>query len=145
MPDSKVNDFPPITSWTGAEVFYLIQSALDKSSSLATLFSSIPVLANFAGRFGFSGTHDIVANSGAISVTKTITRLTNDQASTVTLPAGTFDGQIKLLILTTATAISTLAGPIGNTTILLTKKGDSAILIYTQSVWWFLGGSATVT
>jgi hypothetical protein len=95
--------------------------------------------------FGFGGTHDVIANTGTASITKTITRLTNTGTSVLTLPNGSFDGQVKIVIMISATATTTVTGNIGNGSIAFTKTGDSAQLMFTQGKWWFIGGSATVS
>lgn len=145
MADSKVNLYSPITAWLGPEMLYAIQSALDKNITLTTLFANIPVLAKFAGRIGLGTDHNVISNSGVVDVTKTITQATNTLASIITLPAGSFDGQIIIIILTSASAITTLSGSLGPTSIALPVTGSSATLLFTQSKWWYIGGSATVS
>lgn len=145
MSDDTVLDYTVCTTWIGNETFYIIQSGIDKQISPTNLFAAVPVLSKFNGKFGWGGANQVIANTGTVTLLTTVTTLTNDQASVVTMPTGTFNGQLKILILTARTATTTLAGPIGNTSIALTKKGDSAMLMYQSSFWWYVGGTATVT
>lgn len=145
MPDKKVDQYEPATSWSGAELLYVVQGALDKCLSLTTLFSNIPVLAKFTGKIGLGGTPNNVTGSGAADVTKTTTFVTNTAPSTLSLPAGNFDGQVKLIIAQSIVGNVSLLGTLGSNGITLTKTGDSAVVLYTQGKWWFVGGSALVT
>ena len=141
MADEKVSQYPAATTWTGAEILYLIQSALDKHISLTTLFSNIPVLSKFTGKFGF-GNRETLTADGAISVTTTVTLLQAGTALTLTLAAGTFDGQIKVLIAdATANVTATLGG---NYASIALSPGENATLMFVDSKWWLIGGTAVL-
>lgn len=147
MSDKKVTEYNPATSWTGAEILYLIQGGVDKLITLTNLFAAVPVLAKFTGKFGFGGTHDTIAGDGTIDVTKIIHRLTNVSPSEIAIPAGSFDGQVIVIIaenIVSQASSVVFTGSLGPSLIEFGKTGDSATLMYTQTKWWFIGGSATV-
>jgi hypothetical protein len=64
----------------------------------------------------------------------------------LTIADGTYDGQLKLVICTSATATSTLSANIGAVSVQFSEPGHSVILMYrsTDSKWYVLGGTATV-
>lgn len=141
MPDLKVDQYPPVTSWVGAELLYLIQSAADKCISLTNVFANIPVLAKFSGKFGF-GTTQAITGNGAINVTATVTNVTNTAPSTLTLAAGAFDGQVKIVIGVSLVGAVTITATFGDplaVSVGLPGTGDALTLLYTSSKWWIIG------
>lgn len=148
MADSKVTDLTAATSVNSADVLYLIQSNADRKISISTLLANLPAtLTKFSGLLALGGTAQTLANSGAINVTSTVTYITNTGNSSLTIADGTYDGQLKLVICTSATATSTLSSNIGATSVVFTEPGHTVILMYrsTDSKWYVLGGTATVT
>jgi len=147
MADSKVTDLTAATSVNSADVLYLIQSNTDKKVSISTLLANLPAtLTKFSGLLALGGTTQTLANSGAINITSTTTFISNTGNSSLTIADGTYDGQLKLVICTSATATSTLSANIGAVSVQFSEPGHSVILMYrsTDSKWYVLGGTATV-
>ena len=104
-----------------------------------------------AGWLSFS-TNDTRAGAGAIGVTTPVTFLTNTSgASALTIANGT-NGQIKILVATniaggsmTFTSQSNVQLPNGGTILTFDNTGDSATLMYVNSKWHMIAGSAGVS
>jgi len=147
MADSKVTDLTAATSVNSADVLYLIQSNADKKVSISTLLANLPAtLTKFSGLLALGGTTQTLANSGAINITSTTTYISNTGNASLTIADGTYDGQLKIIICTSATATSTLTSNIGAASVQFSEPGHSVILMYrsTDSQWYVLGGTATV-
>ena len=104
-----------------------------------------------AGWLSFS-TNDTRAGAGAIGVTTPVTFLTNSSgANALTIGNGT-NGQIKILVATniaggsmTFTSQSNVQLPNGGTILTFDNTGDSATLMYVNSKWHMIAGSAGVS
>ena len=104
-----------------------------------------------AGWLSFS-TNDTRAGAGAIGVTTPVTFLTNSSgASALTIANGT-TGQIKILVATSITggslkftSQSNVQLPNGGTILTFDNTGDSATLMYVNSKWHMIAGSAGVS
>lgn len=140
---SKVTDLTPASSVGASDLLYLIQNSEDLSLSIQTLFSNIPVPVGMSNVLNFPGTIETV-NAGALSLTSTVSHLSLNGNTSITLGAGS-PQQIKIIV-ATATAGSSSATISANVyrSITFHNVGDSAMLIYTGAGWAFLGGTATL-
>lgn len=147
MADSKVTEFTAATSVNSADVLYLIQSNTDKKITISTLLANLPnSLTKFSGLLALSfNSPQTLAGSGAITTTQTLTLISNSGASSLTINDGSYDGQIKVIMCTSASANSSITSNIKATTIVFNSAGDTAFLVWYSNDWWFLGGTATVT
>lgn len=147
MADAKVSELISATSAEGSDVLYLVQTNVSKKISVANFFGNIsnPTL---AGNIVIGGTPQTLGSPGIVSITTPITHLSADAiGGTLQIPAGV-QGQKKYLIMTAtaggayALATSNVAG---NATITLDNVGDTATLLFTNSKWFVVGGTANVT
>ena len=146
MSDSKVTEMTAATSVNLADVLYLIQNSTDKKISVATLLANLPATATkLSGTFSLSGTSQTINNSGAVNVTSSVTKITNDAAATLTIANGTNEGQIKIIICTAAANTTTLSSNVGPGAISFQRAGHSVLLIWQSGSWWPIGGTAPVT
>ena len=144
--DGKVSDFDPAVSVQPTDLLYLIQNVIDKQVSIATIFSSIPVLANFGKQVILGGTPQILSNAGTITNTETITKISNTGISALAIQNGLYDGQIKIVICTAATNTSTLTGGnLAGASVAWPAATKSAILLWMAPQWYPLAGTATIT
>jgi hypothetical protein len=147
MADSKVTDFSAATSVNSADVLYLIQGTADKKISISTLLANLPnSLTKFSGliALAFNGAQTL-AGSGTIQTTQTLTLISNTgTTSSLGISDGLYEGQIKVIMCTSASANSTITSNIKATSITFNSAGDTALLVWYGSDWWVLGGTATV-
>ena len=148
MADSKVTDLTAATSVNSADVLYLVQSSTDKKLSISTLLANLPAtLTKFSGLLALGGTAQTLAGSGAINITSTVTFISNTGSAALTIADGTYDGQLKIIVCTSATSNSTISSNVGAASIVFSEPGHTAILMYrsTDSKWYVLGGTATIS
>ena len=132
MASSKVTDFTAATSVNSADVLYLIQNGLDKKLTIATLLANLPsTLVKTSGLVALGGTSQLLPNSGVINATTVTTYITNTANSQLTISAGTQDGQLKIVVMTSGTHASTIVDLLGGNKI-LSKVGDSVVLMWSQ-------------
>jgi hypothetical protein len=147
MADSKVTDFSAATSVNSADVLYLIQGTNDKKISISTLLANLPnSLTKFSGliALAFNGAQTLTG-SGTIQTTQTLTLISNTgTTSSLGINDGLYEGQIKVIMCTSASANSTITSNIKATSITFNSAGDTALLVWYGSDWWVLGGTATV-
>ena len=106
---------------------------------------------NSAGWLAMS-TNDTRTGAGAVGVTTPVTFLSNSSgASALTIGNGT-NGQIKILVCTVMgggsmafTSQSNIQLSGGGTTLTFTSVGQTAILMYVNSKWQLLAGTAAVS
>ena len=111
-----------------------IQSDADGSLKIASdgIFKQVGGTQNLSG-------------AGAVDVTNDLTLLTTTGADALTLADGA-EGQRKLIIMVADGGDGTLTPTsLGNgTTITFDDVGDCAELIFINSAWYFIGGTATL-
>jgi hypothetical protein len=147
MADSKVTDFTAATSVNPADVLYVIQGSNDRKISMSTLLANLPdSLTKFSGLVALAMNNaQTLVGSGAIQTTQTLTLISNTGATSyLTLNNGAFDGQIKIVLCTSATSNSTITNNIKATNITFSKAGDTVLLVWFNAEWWVLGGTAVV-
>lgn len=147
MADSKVSALTTATSVGGSDYLYLVQSNTSKKVSAATLFANAGNV-TFQGNINVGGTPQALAAPGIISLTTPITHLTVDASGgALQLPQGS-TGQMKYVVLTTSsggTYTINNANVAGGGNIRFDSVGDTATLMYTNSKWFVVGGTANVT
>jgi hypothetical protein len=150
MADSKVTAMNPATEANSADVIYLVKpntSPYDHKITVANLFGGIPVPVVLEDKLVLGGTPQTLSAAGAISITSLVTRITSPDASgTLTIVDGV-DGQIKTIIMQSNSANHTLSitSNIGHSSIVFNGAGDTATLMFQGTLWYFIGGTATVT
>lgn len=150
MADSKVVAMQPATEANSADVLYLVKpstSPYDHKITIANLFGGIPVPVVLEDKLVLSGTPQTISAAGAISITTNVTKITSpDNSGTLTIADGV-DGQIKTIIMVSNTGNHTLSitSNIGHSSIAFNSAGDTATLMFMGTVWYFIGGTATVS
>ena len=151
MADSKVTAMQPATEVSSADVLYLVKpntSPYDHKITIANLFGGIPVPVVLEDKLVLSGTPQTISAAGsAISITTNVTKITSpDNSGTITIADGV-DGQIKTIIMVSNTGNHTLSitSNIGHSSIAFNSAGDTATLMFMGTVWYFIGGTATVS
>lgn len=145
MSDAKVSELPAATTTAAVDSLYLVQSGASKSLTLANLFASIPTQVMFNDKICISDTN-LATTRSQITVETNITYISNvDSTGNVSIPDGNA-GQIKIVIMVDniGSHTVTLQGANVARTVAFTSIGDSATLIYTNSKWYPIGGTATV-
>ena len=146
MSDSKVTEMTAATSVNSADVLYLIQNSTDKKVSVATLLANLPNTATkLSGTFALGNSAQIINNSGAVNVTSSVTMITNDAASQLTIANGANEGQIKVIICTAAANTTTLTSNVGPGAISFQRAGHTVLLIWQNGSWWPIGGTAPIS
>lgn len=148
MADGKVTDFSAATSANVADVLYLIQNNTDKKITLATLLANLPsTLTKFSGllAFGLNSSQSVVG-SGTINSTTFMTAISNTAGTfSLVLNDGLHEGQIKLILCTSASGTSSITSNIRGCAASFTRAGQTLLLMWYDNDWWPIGGSATLT
>jgi len=149
MADSKVSALTAATTVNSADVLYLIQSSTDKKISISTLLANLPAtLTQFTGLVALGGTVQTLAGSGAINITSTLTLISNTGTAALTIADGTYNGQLKTIVMTTQSGNSTISANIyGVSSVVFSAQGKTLTLMYVSSLtsWVIIGGTATIT
>ena len=148
MADSKLSELTAATTAAAADSTYLVQSSTSKQITVANLFGAIATPARFTDAICIQD-HDTITSVGAIAVTSNVTYISDPSGGgTCSIGTGT-DGQIKIVIMTSNSGSHTiqLSGSNVANTISFDAAGESATLLYDTglSMWYFIGGSATVS
>jgi len=144
MADSKVSELTAATSAAAADQLYIVQSSTSKRITIANLFKSLSNV-TLSGNLALSGVQSIAA-AGIINNTSLITHLTGDgTGGECTIPVGTVANQMKYVMYIAGTGTYNLVGNIaGNANVQYNNVGDATTLMYTNSKWFVVGGTANV-
>ena len=146
MADKIIPNLPKTEATTFDDLLLVVDTPADsptnKKITIANLFNKIPTWLGFADTVATSA-----ADSLAIPITASIVhKTTGSDAEALTVAAGT-QGQLLMVVLTTdgggigtIAASSTVAD-----TIAFADAEDTAQLLFTNSKWHFMGGTATIT
>lgn len=149
MADSKVISMQPATEAASADLLYIVKpntSPYDHKLTIANLFGGIKVPVGLENILSLGGTPQSLSAGGAISLTTSVTKLASpDGNGTLTIGDGV-EGQIKVIVMTANLGGHTLAitSNIGHSSISFNSAGDTAILIFVGTNWYFIGGTAAV-
>jgi len=147
MADAKLSELTAATSAAASDSMYLVQSSTSKKITVANLFGDVDTPAVFTDKIQIQDTESFTAASGSLSITTNISYLSNPTANGNLTLANGVDGQIKIIIMTSNTSnySQTLGGSNVEGTVEFDAAGDSATMIYTNSKWYMIGGTATYT
>lgn len=147
MADSKVSELTSATSIGVADQLYVVQSNTSKKVTAAVLFANAANV-TLKGNVNLDSTvQSIVAAGTSIDLTIPVTHLTaNGTGGSIAIPDGTVN-QIKYItMIATAGGSYTISANIaGNQTITFNAVGKTAQLLYTNSKWHMVGGTASIT
>ena len=147
MADAKLSELTAATSAAASDSMYLVQSSTSKKITVANLFGDVDTPAVFTDKIQIQDTESFTAASGSLSITTNISYLSNPTANGNLTLANGVDGQIKIIIMISNTGgySQTLGGSNVEANVSFDAAGDSATMIYTNSKWYMIGGTATYT
>ena len=146
MADKKISALTAMTAPATADFLHIIDdnsgTYTNQKITLTTLFQNVPTLLAFTDTVATSA-----ADSLAIPITASVVhKTTGSDAEALTVAAGT-QGQLLMIVLIvdgggtgTIAASATVAD-----TIAFADAEDTAQLLFTNSKWHFMGGTATVS
>ena len=146
MADKKITALQESTALSSDDIFHVVDSPASSPSnkriSSTNVFNKLPTWLGFADTVATSA-----ADSLAIPITASIVhKTTGSDAEAGTIAAGT-QGQLLMIVLIvdgggtgTIAASSSVAD-----TIAFADAEDTAQLLFTNSKWHFMGGTATVS
>lgn len=146
MADAKLSELTAVTTAAATDILYTVRGSDSKKTTVATLFADVATPVSFSDKIAITDTNTMTA-AGEIITTTNITYISNPDADgNYTLGAGV-DGQLKIVIMTnnTGSRTCTLQGSTLANDIAFSAVGHSATLLYTNSKWYFIGGTATVS
>jgi hypothetical protein len=146
MADSKVSELTSATSVGGSDVFYLVQSNTSKKVTADVLFDSI-ANSTLKGTVSLDSSVQLLSAAGIVNITNTITHLSADSSNyNLSIPAGG-TSQLKVItMIATSGGVYTLTGNIaGSANVIFNQVGDTATMLYTNSKWNVIGGTANVS
>ena len=146
MADSKVSELTTATSVGGSDVLYLVQSSTSKKVTAATLFANAANV-TLKGNINLDSSVQLLSSPGVIDTTKPITHLNSDASGgTLVIPSGTTN-QIKVVaMIATSGGTYTISSNIaGNANVIFNSVGDTATMLFTNSKWFVIGGTASLT
>lgn len=149
MADSKVSELTSATSVGGSDLLYLVQTNTSKKVTAATLFANASNV-TLKGNVNLDPSVQLLASPGIIDLTKPVTHLSSDASGgTITLPNGTAS-QVKVIAMIGTSGgtyrISSNSSNLaysGN--IVFSAAGNTATMLYTNSKWYLIGGTASIS
>ena len=146
MADSKVSELTSATSVGVADQFYVVQSSTSKKVTAAVLFANAANV-TLKGNVNLDSSVQAITSAGTlIDLTKPVTHLTADASGgSIAIPAGTTN-QIKYItmIATSGGSYAISANIANSQTITFNAVGKTAQLLYTNSKWHMVGGTASI-
>ena len=146
MADKNIANLPSSTAASFDDLLIVVdtpaESPANKKITLTNFFNKIPTWLGFADTVATSA-----ADSLAIPITASIVhKTTGGDAEALTVAAGT-QGQLLMIVLTTdggGTGTIAASSSVADT-IAFADAEDTAQLLFTNSKWHFMGGTATVS
>jgi hypothetical protein len=143
MAKLKISELVAATETNPSDLLYLVQSGASKSITVANFLADItdPTL---KGNIKITGTPQTLSSGGIVDISTPTTYLSiGGTAADITIPNGA-TGQLKILLTTSTSGGSyTLRSNIANNAnILFANVGDTATILYTNSKWFMIGGTA---
>jgi len=142
----KFSELTAATAAAGVDTFAIVQGTDSKKLTVASLFADISTPVRFNDKVKI-GDENVMTALGTILSTTNITLLSNiDSAGNLSINDGD-SGQVKFVIMTSNAGghTITLQGANLQNDISFSAAGDTATLLYTNSKWYFIGGTATVS
>lgn len=146
MADAKLSELTAATSAAASDVLYVVSGSNSNKITVANLFADVATPVSFSDSIAITDTNTMTA-AGEIITTTNITYISNPDADgNYTLGAGV-DGQIKIVIMISNNnaRTCTLQGSTMARDVAFDAEGETATLLYTNSKWYFIGGTATVS
>jgi len=146
MADSKVSELTAATSIGGSDLLYLVQSNSSKKIAFSTIAQNLGNV-RLQGNIQLDTNIQSLSTPGLIDPSKQITHLSVDASQGIlNIPQGT-PNQVKIVVMTSASggSYTLLKSNIGgNANVIFDTAGDTATLLFTNSKWYVIGGTATL-
>lgn len=142
----KFSELTAATAAAGVDTLAIVQGTESKKLTVASLFADVSTPTKFNDKIKI-GDENVMTALGTIISTTNITLLSNiDSAGNLSINDGD-SGQVKFVIMTSNAGghTITLQGANLQNDISFSAAGDTATLLYTNSKWYFIGGTATVS
>jgi len=146
MSDSKVSELTSATSLGVSDYLYVVQSSTSKKITAATMFANAANV-TLSGNLNFQSTVQLVTSAGTkIDLTKPISHLAADASGgTIFIPAGTTNQVKYIVMISTSGGSFIISSNVANSqTITFSANGKTAQLLYTNSKWYMVGGTASI-
>jgi len=146
MADAKLSELTAATTAAASDVLYVVSGSNSNKITIANLFAEVATPVSFSDSIAITDTNTMTA-AGEIITTTNITYISNPDADgNYTLGDGV-DGQIKIVIMISNNnaRTCTLQGSTMARDVAFDAAGETATLLYTNSKWYFIGGTATVS
>ena len=140
MADKKISDLNALTVSASDDLTIVSDTSATetKKITLANVFNKVPTWLGFADTVA-----TVAADVLVIPVTASIVHKTaGGNAETLSIGAGT-QGQILIIVKIAGSGTATISDADINGTVAFSEVGHTATLLYTNSKWNFVGGSAT--
>ena len=142
----KFSELTAATAAAGADTLAIVQGTDSKKLTVASLFADISTPVKFNDKIKI-GDENVMTALGTVVTTTNITLLSNlDSAGNLSINDGD-PGQVKIIVMVSNSGghTITIQGANVNNDISFDAAGESATLLYTNSKWYFIGGTATVS
>lgn len=146
MADTKVSELGTATSVAASDYLYLVQSQVSKKVTVETLFEDVSTPVKFTDTIAI-GDNDTISSAVSIPLTSNITFITNPTASGAMSIGSGQEGQVKIIIMTANVSATTmvLSDSQLDVDITFTSAGDTATLLFHNTKWYMIGGTASVS
>lgn len=146
MADTRVSELAAATTVNGGDLLYVVQTNTSKKATVSTLFANAGNV-TLKGNVNLDTNIQTLASPGIIDLTKQITHLVADASGgDLVIYPGT-SSQLKVVVMTsTAGGTYYIKGNIANNAnVTFNNVGDTATMLYTNSKWYLIGGTASLT
>ena len=140
MADKRISDLNALTATASDDVALVSDTSASetKKITLANVFNKVPTWIGFADTVA-----TVAADVLVIPVTASIVHKTaGGDAETLSIVAGT-QGQILIIVKIAGAGTATISDSDIQGTVAFNSIGDTAVLLFTNSLWYFIGGNAT--
>jgi hypothetical protein len=146
MAKLKLSELTETTATNPGDLLYVVQSNTSKRIKVSNFLADLdnPTL---KGNIVIGSTPETITSPGPIGLTTPISYLNiGGVGGVLTIPNGA-NGQAKILVTIAAAGgqYTLTTNVAGNATVQFNNVGDTATMLYTNSKWFVIGGTANVT
>ena len=145
MADAKLSELTAATSAAASDVLYVVSGSDSNKITIANLFADVATPVSFSDSIAITDTNTMTA-AGEMITTTNITYIDNPIADGNYTIGDGVDGQLKIVIMTSNSGnrTCTMQGSTLARDVAFDRQGETATFLYTNSKWYFIGGTATV-
>ena len=142
MADKKISALTATTTTAASDIAHVVTgmggTPINKKITVANLFNTIPTWIGFADTVT-----TMAADALAVPVTASVCHKTSGaDAEALTIVAGTSGQVLIVVMIVDGGGTATLSGAQINGSVAFSEVGHTATLLYTNSKWNMIGGSA---